>query len=88
MRTANLVCAKCASPLLQDNSLQLDDESLRTLMCEVEAIINSQPLTVNLLADPSSPNPVMPNHLLTQKIKVILSPPSVFPSADKFCRKQ
>ena len=32
--------------LLQDNGQQLDDESLRTLMCEAEAIVNSHPLTV------------------------------------------
>ncbi|XP_022777858.1 uncharacterized protein LOC111319323 [Stylophora pistillata] len=76
------------SPLLQDNSLQLDDESLRTLMCEMEAIINSRPLTVDLLADPSAPSLLTPNHLLTLKTKVVLSPPGVFPSADKFSRKR
>ena len=73
------------SPLLQNNGLQLDDESLRTLMSEVEAIINSRPLAVNLLKDPGSLSPLTPNHLLTMKTKVVLSPPGVFPSADKFC---
>ena len=76
------------SPLWQDNRLQLDDESLRTLMCEVEAINNSRPLTVDLLADPSSPNLLTPNDLLTLKTKVVLPPSRVFPSADKFCRKR
>ena len=33
------------SSLLQHNAEQLDDESLRTLMCEEEAIVNSRPLT-------------------------------------------
>jgi len=75
------------SPLLQNNGLQLDNESLRTLMCEVEAIINSRPLTVYLLNDPGSLCPLTPNHLLTMKTKVVLSPPGVFPSADMFCRK-
>ena len=40
--------------LLQDNGQQLDDESLRTLMCEAEAIVNSRPLTVTQLTDPDS----------------------------------
>jgi len=76
------------SPLSQNNGLQLDDESLRTLMCEAEAIINSRPLTVDILNDPGSLSPLTPNHLLTMKTKVVLSPPGVFPSADKFCRKR
>ena len=57
-------------------------------MCEVEAIINSRPLTVDLLIDPGSLSHLTPNHLLTMKTKVVLSPPGVFPSADKFCRKR
>ena len=76
------------SPLLESNGLQLDDESLRTFMCEVEAIINTCPLTVDLLNDPGSLSPLTPNHLLTMKTRVVLSPPGVFTSADKFCRKR
>ena len=74
------------SPLLQNNGLRLENKSLRMFMCEVEAIINSRPLTVDLLNDPGSLSPLTPNHLLTMKTKVVLSPPGVFP-ADKFCRK-
>ena len=76
------------SSLLQDNGEQLNDESLRTLMCEAEAIVNSRPLTVNQLADPDSPSPLTPNHLLTMKSRVVLSPPGVFQPADVFCRKR
>ena len=72
---------------LQDNRRQLDDEALRTLMCEAEAIVNCHPLTVNQLADPDSPGPLTPNHLLTMKLKVVLAPPGVFQAADIYCRK-
>ena len=75
------------SSLLQDDGRQLNDESLRTLMCEAEAIVNSRPFTVNQLADPDSPSPLTPNHLLTMKSKVILAPPGVFKAADIYCRK-
>ena len=57
-------------------------------MCEAEAIINSRPLTVDSLNDPLSLNPLTPNHLLTMKTKVVLPPPGVFQSADKYCRKR
>ena len=57
-------------------------------MYEVEAIINSRPLTVHLLSNPGSLSPLTLNHLLTMKTKVVLSPPGVFTSAAKFCRKR
>ncbi|KAK3742214.1 hypothetical protein QZH41_000663 [Actinostola sp. cb2023] len=61
------------SSLLQDNGAQLDDESLRTLMCEAEAIVNSRPLTVDQLTDPESSGPLTPNHLLTMKKEYLVS---------------
>ena len=76
------------SSLLQHNSEQLDDESLRTLMCEAEAIVNSRPLTVNQLTDPDSPEPLTPSHLLTMKSKVLLSPPGKFEPDDMYARKR
>ena len=76
------------SSLLQHNSEQLDDGSLRTLMCEAEAIVNSRPLTVNQLTDPDSPEPLTPSHLLTMKSKVLLSPPGKFEPADMYARKR
>ena len=74
--------------LLQSNSTQLNEESLSTLLCEAEAIVNSRPLTVDSLNDPLSPYPLTPNHLLTMKTKVVLPPPGVFQSADMYCRKR
>ena len=76
------------SSSLQDNGKQLDDESLRTLMCEAKPIVNSRPLTVNQLADPDSLSPLTPNHLLMMKSKVVLAPPGSFQPADVYCRKR
>ena len=47
-------------PLLQNNGLWLENKSLRMFMCKVEAIINSRPLTVDLLNDPGSLSPLTP----------------------------
>ena len=73
--------------LLANNGSQLDEESLRTLMCRVESIVNSRPLTINQLADPDSPVPLTPNHLLTIKSKVLLAHPGTFEPADIYARK-
>ncbi|XP_041478849.1 uncharacterized protein LOC121426565 [Lytechinus variegatus] len=60
--------------LLHQAGQQLDDESLRTLMCEAAAIVNSRPLTTDLLNEPTHSTPLTPNHLLTQKSRVIFHP--------------
>ena len=73
--------------LLVSAGTQLDDEAFRTLMTEVECIVNSRPLSVNNLNDPEAPEPLTPNHLLTLKQKVVLPPPGNFQRADLYCRK-
>ena len=76
------------SAILEKNGTQLDDESLRTYLCECEAIINSRPLTVNNLSDPDSLEPLTPSHLLTLKTRVVLSPPGMFSTPDLYTRKR
>ena len=72
--------------MLDKNGSQLTDESLRTLMYEVTAIMNSRPLTAESLSDPSA-RPLSPNDILTMKTKVILPPPGLFPREDLYARK-
>ena len=62
-------------------------------MTEAENIVNSRPLTVDNLSDTDSPEPLMPNHLLTSKTSLILSPPGNFQrpnlySSKRWCRVQ
>ena len=66
--------------LLQDVGQQLDDELLRTLMTEAEAVVNSRPLSCVSMNDTSVVEPITPNHLLTLKSKVVL------PLPGRFCR--
>lgn len=74
--------------ILEKNGAQLHDESLRTYLCECEAIVNSRPLTVNSLSDPDSLEPLSLSHLLTLKTKVVLSPPGMFQTPDLYTRKR
>lgn len=74
--------------LLQNHASQLDDESLRTLTIEVEAIVNSCPVATDDLTDPDSLDVLTPNHLLTMKSSVILSPPGNFQRADVYSQKR
>ena len=73
---------------LENHGNQLDDESLRTLMIEAEAIVNSRPLTTDDLTDPDSLDVLTPNHLLTMKSSVILAPPGNFQGADVYSKKR
>lgn len=72
-------------PLLQDPGQQLDNESFRTLMKEVQAIVNLRPLTT---ASSEDLEVLTPNHLLTMTSKVLMPPPGVFLKADLYCRKR
>ena len=64
----------------------LTDESLQTLMCEVEAVINSRPLTT-VSSDPKDLEPLTPNHLL-QLREPSTVPPGEFSQSDIYSRKR
>ena len=68
--------------LLKTNGSSLSDESLQTLLVEVEAIMNSYPLTTDVLSDVMSLAPLSPVNLLTMKSKAVMPPPGHFISPD------
>ena len=76
------------------NSLQkthgsnLTEESLQTLVVEVEAIVNSRPLTKEVMNDVAGLSPLSPINLLTMKSRVVMPPPGNFTTPDRYSRKQ
>lgn len=62
----------------------LDEECFHTVFCEVEAIINSHPIT-KASTDPNDWKALIPNHLLLLKSKPSL-PPGVFQGEDMYVR--
>ena len=74
--------------LLHTHGSSLNDESLRTLLAETEAIINSRPLMVDMLGDVQSEQPIYPSNILTMKSKVVLPPPGHFGKANEYSRKR
>lgn len=64
----------------------LDDDSLHTVFCEAEAILNDRPLT-KLSDDPMDLEPLTPNHLLLLKGKPAM-PPGVFEPHDQYVRRR
>ena len=64
---------------------RLTDEVLTTVMCEVEAILNSRPLTT-VSDDPKDLHPLCPTQLLTMKSPEIA--PCVMEKGDKYARKR
>ena len=67
---------------MKTHGTSLNDESLCTLLIEVEAIVNSRPLTTDLLSDANSMMPLSPINLLTLKSRVVMLPPQVFTAPD------
>ena len=64
----------------------LHDDSLSTLLCIVENIINSRPLTL-VSDDPDDFEPLTPNHLLQLRTGPA-APPGVFTERDIYCRRR
>ena len=74
--------------LLKTHRRRLNDEALRTLLIEVEAIVNSRPMTTEAMNDVQSHVPLSPSNLLTMKLKIVMPPPGSFRPADAFCHKR
>ncbi|XP_077865839.1 uncharacterized protein LOC144352828, partial [Saccoglossus kowalevskii] len=72
--------------LLRDQMMSIDDESLQTLFCEVEAIINSRPIT-RISDDPNDLEALTPNHLLKLQTNQN-SPPGIFTSSNIYASRR
>ena len=73
--------------LLRTRSHSLNDESLRTLMAEVELIIISRPLTVETISDSKSAIPLSPSNILTMKASIVMPPPGEFSKQDAYSKR-
>jgi len=78
---------KILSSLLIDYPDRMDDETLRTLLCEVEAIVNSRPLTP-ASDSPGDLYPLTPNHALGIETGIIIPPPGNFQRDDMYSKKR
>ena len=65
---------------------KLDDEALATLTCEIEAIVNSRPIT-KVSDDPRDLQPLTPNHLLLLRNGPQL-PPGAFTGDEIYARRR
>jgi hypothetical protein len=76
--------------LLEQTSTRLDTASLRTLLYECMAIINSRPLSLEQMNTESTvePLPLTPNMLLTMKGQHHSSPPGDFTEPELYSRKR
>ncbi|XP_043199980.1 uncharacterized protein LOC122369359 [Amphibalanus amphitrite] len=74
---------KVLEALLQEQTM--DDEAVHTLMCEVENVINSRPLTP-VSSDPADLEPITPNHLLLLRGGAV--PPGIFVRSDSFSKRR
>ena len=61
--------------ILKTYSTSMDDESLNTFFTEIETIVNSRPLVVEIINNVNSEVTLSPTNLLTMKSKVIMPSP-------------
>ena len=83
-----MICSmrKVLHGLLTEQVHKLDDESLSTLLCEVEAILNSRPLT-RMSDDPNDLDALTPNHLLLGR-SGDHNPPGIFLQEDNYTHRK
>ena len=81
-------CIRTARKILQAllQMQTIDDESLSTLLCEVESIMNGRPLTT-VSTDQRDLEALTPNHLLLLQAETQL-PPGLFSEEDCFSRRR
>ncbi|XP_074661512.1 uncharacterized protein LOC141914144 [Tubulanus polymorphus] len=72
--------------LIKEHSDRLDDETLSTLMCEVECILNNRPLT-KPTGDVNDPPPLTPNHLLLGR-GISCDAPGLFVKKDLYVKRR
>lgn len=77
---------KIMSSLLHNHGTRIDDEGFRTLLCEVESIINSRPLT-SISNDADDYHALSPAQILTLK-PAMLPPPGILQPEDVYARKR
>ena len=79
----------CSIRKVLNSTLQtqhLDEEGLQTALCEVEAILNSRPITRES-TDPNDLEGLTPNHLLLLKSSLCL-PPGLFQKNYVYARRR
>ena len=59
--------------------LRIEIESFHILLVDVEAVLNSCPLTTETINDITSLISLSPIHLLTMKLKNVIPPPLLLP---------
>ena len=66
----------------------MTEESLQTLVVEIELFVNSRPLTTVVINDGTSLAPLSLINLLAMKSKVVMPPPGNFTTPDRYSSKQ
>ena len=73
--------------LLKTHERSLNDEALRMLLIEVEAIVNSQSMATGATSEIQSNFPISLSNLLTLKSEDVMLPPGSFGPEATYCQK-